>query len=57
RMFRAFHVLYMVSYFRAAIVFLLVFGGLLTALLLYLDRTRALFQYLPYYFEMWKSIG
>ncbi len=55
RMFRAFHVLYMVSFFRALIVFLFVFGGLLTALVLYLDRSRALFQYLPYYVEMWKG--
>ncbi len=57
RMFRAFHVLYMVSYFRAFVVFVFVFGGLLTALVLYLDRSRALFQYLPYYVALWKGIG
>ena len=55
RMFRAFHVLYMVSYFRAFVVFLFVLGGLLTTLVLYLDRSRALFQYLPYYVALWKD--
>lgn len=55
RMFRAFHVLYMVSYFRAFVVFIFVFGGLLTTLVLYLDRSRALFQYLPYYLALWKG--
>ncbi len=55
RMFRAFHVLYMVSYFRAFVVFIFVFGGLLTTLVLYLDRSRALFQYVPYYLALWKG--
>jgi hypothetical protein len=54
RMFRAFHVLYMVSYFRAFLVFVFIFGGLLFALVLYLDRSRALFEYLSYYLALWK---
>lgn len=57
RMFRAFHVLYMVSYFRAFLVFVFVFGGLLTTLVLYLDRTRALFQYVPYYLALWQGVN
>ncbi len=57
RAFRAVRVLYMISFLRAALLCVLVFGGLLTALLLYYDQTQALFDYAKYYFEMVKAAG
>jgi len=57
RVFRAVRVLYMISYFRAALIFLTVFGGLFFAAWLYWDRTRALTEYARYYLAMLRMIG
>jgi len=57
RAFRAVRVIYLISSLRAALLCLLVFGGMLAALLLYYDQTQALFDYAKYYFEMVKAAG
>ncbi|MDZ7266045.1 MAG: hypothetical protein ONB48_01755 [candidate division KSB1 bacterium] len=57
RAFRVLRVIYMISFLRTALLCLLVFGGLLSALLLYYDQTQALFDYAKYYFAMAKAAG
>lgn len=57
RMFRAVRVLYMASYFRAALICILVLGGLSFAAWLYFDRSRALTDYARYYLSMLRLLG
>jgi hypothetical protein len=57
RVFRAIRVLYMMSYFRAALIFLAVFGGLFLTFWLYFERTRAFTDYARYYLAMLGIIG
>lgn len=55
RFFRAVRVLYMISFFRAAIICIVVFGGVLASIVLYYDQSQAIFDYAKYYFEMLKA--
>ena len=57
RLFRAVRVMFMMSYFRATMVFLALFGGLFAAAWLYFDRTRAFTEYARYYLSMLRIIG
>ncbi|RIK75165.1 hypothetical protein DCC62_13925 [candidate division KSB1 bacterium] len=55
RFFRAIRVLYMISFLRAAIICIVIFGGILASIVLYYDQSQAIFDYAKYYFEMLKA--
>lgn len=55
RFFRAIRVLYMISFLRAAIICIVIFGGLVASIILYYDQSQAIFDYAKYYFEMLKA--